>query len=62
MQEAKREAYGGWRWIKSLVISTEAQRNGEIYLGRFCFAEPSGSRLRCTALEMTVTRRFLAID
>ncbi len=40
-------------FIEKIVISTEAQRNREIYLGRFCFAEPSGSRLRCTPLEMT---------
>jgi len=43
---------------RMVVISTVAQRNGEIYLGRFCFAEPSGSQLRCTPLEMTVPRKI----
>ena len=32
---------------KIVVISTGAKRSGEIYSGRFRFAEPSGSRLRC---------------
>gem|GEM_PF-3823369 len=40
---------------RMVVISTGATRSGEIYLDRFCFAEPSGSRLRYTPLEMTVT-------
>jgi hypothetical protein len=31
-----------------VVISTEAQRNGEIYLTRFCFAGRFGFRLHCT--------------
>jgi len=39
---------------RAVVISTVAQRNGEIYLDRFSFAEHlRGSRLPCTPLERT---------
>ena len=44
--------------LKIVVISTEAQRNGEIYQDRFSFAESSGSWLRCTSLEMMISYRF----
>jgi len=55
-------------------MSTGATRSGEIYQNRFCFAEPSGSRLRyrckigtgSTPLKMTINwgifmRRLIAI-
>ena len=43
-----------------IVISTGAQRNGEIYC-RFCCAEPLGSLFRFTSLEMTKTLNLTSI-